>query len=383
MEKAEVEKKQDLLNEKIMNLFDNVIEERVEHYKKNKEEITISNVENIISRYSYMNAGIAGVASLVPGPWGMLAVIPEVIAISRNQLAMIYDIGKAHGKEKFMNKDLMIGIFLGGVGANAIGLAMMHGSKLVVKRASLRVMQKLAIIAGGKITQSAAKSAFAKWLPLIGSAALAYWAKFSTDKLGEYAVNMLNKEIEISDEELQDDFDDVVIVETSTNPLDELKMQSMVNLLLADNEIHEKELAYLKTILENIDLSKESKENILNAIKTKSSFKVDYKSFKEDSSTEIAFFADMVALAKRDGKLHPNEKKLLQSISNELELPENVIDDLLIANIQKVGKIIFDTNNAVDSDSGDHLIVNDLITGKDYGIVRDPKTGKYDYYRKG
>ena len=30
-----------------------------------------------------------------------------------------------------------------------------------------------------------------------------------------------------------------------------------------------------------------------------------------------------------------------------------------------------------------HLIVNDLITGKDYGIVRDTKTGKYDYYRKG
>ena len=100
MEKAEVEKKQDFLNEKIMNLFDNVIEERVDHYKENKEEITISNVENIISRYSYMNAGIAGVASLVPGPWGMWAVIPEVIAISRNQLAMIYDIGKAHGKEK-------------------------------------------------------------------------------------------------------------------------------------------------------------------------------------------------------------------------------------------------------------------------------------------
>lgn len=382
MEKAEVEEKKDLLNEKIMGLFDNVIEERVAHYKENKEEITISNVENIISRYSYMNAGIAGVASLVPGPWGMLAVIPEVIAISRNQLAMIYDIGKAHGKEKFMNKDLMIGIFLGGVGANAIGLAMMHGSKLVVKRASLRVMQKLAIIAGGKITQSAAKSTVAKWLPLIGTAALAYWAKFSTEKLGEYAVNMLNKEIELSDEELHDDFDDVVIEDTSTS-LDELKMHSMVNLLLADNEIHEKELAYLKTILEHIDLSKESKENILNAIKTKSPFKVDYKSFKVDSSTEIAFFADMVALAKRDGKIHPNEKKLLQSISNELELPENVIDDLLIANIQKVGKIIFDSNNAVDSQSGDHLIVKDLISGKDFGVVRDSKTGKYDYYRKG
>ena len=73
----------------------------------------------------------------------------------------------------------------------------------------------------------------------------------------------------------------------------------------------------------------------------------------------------------------------MQSISNELELSENVIDDLLIANIQKVGKIIFDSNNAVDSESGDHLIVKDLISGKDYGVVRDPKTGKYDYYRKG
>ena len=40
MEKAEVVEKQDLLNEKIMNLFDNVIEERVEHYKENKEQIT-------------------------------------------------------------------------------------------------------------------------------------------------------------------------------------------------------------------------------------------------------------------------------------------------------------------------------------------------------
>jgi RHS repeat-associated protein len=50
------------------------------------------------------------------------------------------------------------------------------------------------------------------------------------------------------------------------------------------------------------------------------------------------------------------------------------------ANIQKVGNITFDSNKIRKSSSG-ILIAKDIKTGKDFGVVRDAKTGKYDFYR--
>ncbi len=49
-------------------------------------------------------------------------------------------------------------------------------------------------------------------------------------------------------------------------------------------------------------------------------------------------------------------------------------------NIQKLGNIEFDSNAIRKGENGE-LIAQDIKTGKDYGVTRDEKTGKYGFVR--
>ena len=99
---------QNKLAENMMGVFELVVSDRSGHFAKHPDEIPDKkSVPSIINSYSLTNAAISGGAGLVPGPWGMVAVIPEIAAVIRNQLAMIYDIGMAYGKSKVLNKELL------------------------------------------------------------------------------------------------------------------------------------------------------------------------------------------------------------------------------------------------------------------------------------
>lgn len=102
---------QNKLAEKMMGLFDFVVSDRSGHYAKHPDKIPDKkSVPSIINAYSMTNAAISGGVNLVPGPWGLVAIIPEITYVIRNQLAMIYDVGMAYGKSTVLNKELLAGV---------------------------------------------------------------------------------------------------------------------------------------------------------------------------------------------------------------------------------------------------------------------------------
>lgn len=54
----------------------------------------------LIQSYSNKNALISGAASLVPGPLGIATAVPEIIAVTKNQIEMIYDVASHSGKKE-------------------------------------------------------------------------------------------------------------------------------------------------------------------------------------------------------------------------------------------------------------------------------------------
>jgi len=328
-------KAQNQLSEKIMELFDTVIDEREKHYQNNPVIPDRSKVEGIITKYANYNFGISGGIGLIPGPLGMLAAIPEIAMTIRNQLAMIYDIAHAYGKAKIMNKELMAGVFLASLGTKGIGILTMHGGKILVKRASLRVFQKIVQILGGKILQRAARAMIAKWLPLVGAAAMAVWSRYTTKELGNYAVKILDRDIVQKDDELKDILDidteyQVVSNETKLEiNLDELKIQSLINLMKVDHEIHEKEIEFIEVLLLNMDLDKEIKDELRSNLKTKKTYDIDYSLFKESPDLSIGLLSDLIGLAKRDGNIHPLEKIYLKKVAKQIDISEGDLDELL------------------------------------------------------
>ncbi|MGL4604042.1 MAG: EcsC family protein [Iodobacter sp.] len=182
------EKMTQKVTDALEGVFETVFVERQAYYKK--PEISspgLSSIDQLISNYAMMNAGISGTAAIIPGPLGMLSVVPEIIAVTRNQIAMIYDMGAAYGQEKSINKELLMAIFAAAAGSGTIGVLTIRGSQVLIRRASLQVMQKLIGALGGKISQQALKAALAKWIPLVGAAGMAYWSKYSTEQIAKQA----------------------------------------------------------------------------------------------------------------------------------------------------------------------------------------------------
>ncbi|HEY6074057.1 MAG TPA: hypothetical protein VIV15_11880, partial [Anaerolineales bacterium] len=70
------------LTEKMMGVFELVVSDRSGYFAKHPDQIPDQkSVPSIINSYSLTNAAISGGAGLVPGPWGMVAVIPEIAAV--------------------------------------------------------------------------------------------------------------------------------------------------------------------------------------------------------------------------------------------------------------------------------------------------------------
>ncbi len=185
------------LHSALNSAFDYIIENRSDYYRKNPSNLPqLDSVSGLISSYTRNNAAISGGASLIPGPWGMAAVIPELTLVIRNQIQMVYDIGVANGKQAQLTKELLIGIFLTAMGSSAGSLLTIHGGKILVRRASLQVIQKIIAMLGGRVTQQVIKSTVSKWLPFVGAAAMATWTGYMTKNIGEKANELFKLEIE-------------------------------------------------------------------------------------------------------------------------------------------------------------------------------------------
>lgn len=331
---------QSKLADQMMGVFDLVVSDRSGHFAKHPNKIPDKkSVPSIINSYSATNAAISGGASLVPGPWGMIAVIPEIAAVVRNQLVMIYDLGMAYGKSKVLTKELLAGVLLTALGSSAGSLLVMQGSKVFVKRVTLRAFQKIIVVLAGRITQQAIKSAISKWLPVVGAAAMAAWSNYLTRQVGKKAVEIFDKDIVLTDEVVEEisletemkSFPSVITSPGSTQHIspDMTKVQTLINLMKVDGTIKAEERDYIYTIIGNAALTPIEKEILMQAVDKRERFVVDYSPFASCPDDAIGLLVDMTALAKRDGIFHITEKMFVKQVGKMLGFSEYDIDEVM------------------------------------------------------
>jgi len=331
---------QSKLAESMMGVFELVVSDRSDHFAKHPDEIPDKkSVSSIIDSYSRTNAAISGGAGLVPGPWGMVAVIPEIAAVIRNQLAMIYDVGMAYGKSKVLTKELLAGVLITALGASAGSLLIMQGSKVLVKRVALRAFQKIIALLAGKVLQQALKSAIGKWLPVVGAVALACWSNYLTRQVGKKAIEIFEKEIVLSEEVIEEmpletesiSVRTAAISRASTPNIspDMPKVQTLINLLKVDGTIKAEEREYVQTIIGNADLTESERADLTQAVDKSGKFIVDYSAFASSPDDAIGLLVDMVTLAKRDGTFHIAEKMFIKQVGKLLGFSDDDIDETM------------------------------------------------------
>jgi len=314
----------------IIPLFEGTIEDRKNHYLENpkpeKEQI-----EDIINTCSITNGAISGMNGMLPGPAGLITIIPELKSTLENQIVMIYDIGVAHGKEEHMSKEMVLALAmqsgLGSIGINALAR---QGEKILIKKASVKVFQQLAKIMGIRLTAGVIKSAVAKFVPILGGLAIGVWVKYTTTEMGENTAVILSKKIDIKE---TDQFDEYQLDPEETLEILENKVIILMNLMKADGDSKDKEKEYIKQIIENIDFSYFTTAKLRVDLELSSQSEVDFQLLnKASKSDKDSLLIDMISLAKRDGEVHAKEFEYIMQVCENLNLDSKFVINELGAN---------------------------------------------------
>lgn len=335
-----------ILSEKLMGAFDGVIKEREGYYAANPAQIPSQYaVDQIISSACNKNMVISGGVSLIPGPWGMAAAVPELVMVIRNQLTMIYDIGKAYGNNtNVLQKELIAGILVASTGQLGGGILVMQGSRILVRRASLRVFQKIVQLLAGRVTQQLLKSMVAKWIPVAGAVAMGAWARHLTNKIGQQAKDIFAKDIQLDTVEITETGERPIaqataqsisapaqeqISQTSIEDVNAQKLKVLVNLMKVDGVTDERERGYILPLIESLNLRDEVRGALLRSLRDGERPTVEYATIKKYPDEIIPLLVDMAALIKIDGKVHPAEKMYMKQIGKEFGVSDTDIEEIL------------------------------------------------------
>lgn len=340
MERSLTEQMQDKISDGLREALDSVRISRNEYYQANPDKIPgPAAIDALIRAAVTQNAAISGAASLVPGPWGMLAVVPELMLVIRNQLKLIYDIGAAQGQKEIPN-ELLLGVFVSAAGSSAGSLLIMHGGKVLVRRASLQVMQKMITLLGGRITQQALKSAVSKWLPGIGAAAMAAWTGYLTKKIGEKAREVFQHEIVndlatgdlelIKPVELADTISEVADIEADSEDLLEFcKLQVLIDLAKIDGRLVDAERRFIDEALESQELSEQQRVRLRTSLLGHSEPLQGIDMIADRPDSAIALLSNMIALARKDDDFHITEKLYIKKVGGLLGFTSAEIDEVI------------------------------------------------------
>jgi hypothetical protein len=142
-------------------------------------------------------AGVAGTLAIVPGPLGILTIIPALSQIWRIQRQLVSDIAACYGKSATLTPTIMIYcLFRHGSATVFKETVVQLGGRLLVREASLRVVQKIVEKISINVTQRVIGQFISRWLPLIGSAAIGAYSYHDTKKVAASAIDAFEKEIE-------------------------------------------------------------------------------------------------------------------------------------------------------------------------------------------
>lgn len=138
--------------------------------------------------------------SAVPGPFGLMTILPEIGAVTKVQLTLVYKIAKYFNQLETLNRSIILLIF-----ANALGLTVGNqlvrrvGMRLIVKALSAPVTERIAQMIGFRIAAGITKRIAGRWLIVIAAPMFGLFSKKMTQKIGAEASSLFVEAIEVEE----------------------------------------------------------------------------------------------------------------------------------------------------------------------------------------
>jgi hypothetical protein len=162
-----------------------------------KSPLPLERARMIQTTAALKTAAVSGTLALPPGPLGIAAIVPDLLAVWRIQAQMVADIAGAFGKTGTLAQEHMIYCLFRHAAAQVVrDLAARVGERVVFRQATLRLLQGTAQRLGVTVSQRVIAKSVARWIPILGSLGVAGYAYYDTAQVGATAVELFQQEFE-------------------------------------------------------------------------------------------------------------------------------------------------------------------------------------------
>ena len=142
-------------------------------------------------RASAISAGL----SLPPGPVGLVTILPDLAAIWTLQSRLVSDIAAVYGQTAALNRASMVYcLFKHGGAALVRDLVVRAGERLVVRNASLRLLQVTLSKVGIRVSERVVGQALSRFIPILGALGVGAYAYYDTSKVAANAIELFSSD---------------------------------------------------------------------------------------------------------------------------------------------------------------------------------------------
>lgn len=165
------------------------------------EEIVVTGTPaEMIKEAAQKTFWVSTTLSAVPGPFGLATILPEIGAVTKVQLNLVYRIAKYYKNLETLNQSIVLLIF-----ANALGLTVGNqlvrrvGMRLIIKVLSAPAVERIAPLIGLRIAAGITKRIAGRWLIVIAAPIFGLFSKKMTQKIGAEAMALFAETIEFEE----------------------------------------------------------------------------------------------------------------------------------------------------------------------------------------
>jgi hypothetical protein len=179
--------------------FERILENVLNTLGPNPDEIKVDGTSQKMIRKASRAAFLISTGAGIPtGPMGLATIVPEVVALIKLQINLIFKVAKFHQQEAKVNKTIILTVL--GV---AMGVVLKHalinkvGTRLIVKSLSAEGAKRITREIGEKFATGLLKRGLGRWIPLILAPVFGYLSLSMTRKVGREAESLFSHELEV------------------------------------------------------------------------------------------------------------------------------------------------------------------------------------------
>lgn len=156
--------------------------------------------EEMTREASWKAFTISTAAAIPPGPFGWATILPELLAVTKVQMNLVYRIAAYYGKSTKMNRTLVMLVFSHALGIS-VGQEVVRrvGSKVMVRSLGPKLLRPMAQRVGVKIGMRLTQKAVARWIPFVLAPIFGAFSKSMTTDIGNEAQRLFAQEIEVDE----------------------------------------------------------------------------------------------------------------------------------------------------------------------------------------